>query len=197
MVRKLLLATKNVKKVREMREILAGTADLQILSAADLPGIAEPDETGETFADNARQKALYYAEASGILSLADDSGLVVDALDGRPGVYSSRYGATDDDRISRLLEELRDVSMDARTARFRCAMVLAQPGQVIAETHGTLEGSIAGERRGTNGFGYDPVFYVSELGCHLAEADAQTKNRISHRGKALQAMLGPLLAALH
>jgi XTP/dITP diphosphohydrolase len=192
----LLLATKNVKKVREMREILAGAGNVELHSAADFPAVAEPDETGETFAENARQKALYYAAQTGMLALADDSGLVVDALMGRPGVHSSRYGTSDDDRINKLLGEMRDVPDGARAARFRCAMALAAPGKVIAETEGTLEGMIARERRGEHGFGYDPVFFVSELGCHLAEADAHTKNGISHRGVALQRMMPLLLEAL-
>jgi XTP/dITP diphosphohydrolase len=195
-VKQLLLATKNVKKVREMREILSDVGDIELHSAADFTAIPEPEETGETFAENARQKATYYAAQSGMLALADDSGLVVDALDGRPGVYSSRYSTTDDDRITKLLGEMQTVPDGERSARFRCAMALAAPNGALAETEGTLEGTIAHERKGTHGFGYDPIFFVTELGCQLAEADAETKNRISHRGLALQRMLPLLLEAL-
>lgn len=196
MARPLLLATKNSKKVREMREILSGLADVQILSAADFPELEEPAETGETFQANAREKALYYSSRTGLLALADDSGLVVDALMGRPGVYSSRYGNNDDERINRLLSELADIPDGRRNARFRCAMTLADSPNVLTETEGTLEGMIARERRGIHGFGYDPVFFVTELGCHLAEAGPEAKNRISHRGVALQRMLPSLLLAL-
>ncbi|MGI8908430.1 MAG: RdgB/HAM1 family non-canonical purine NTP pyrophosphatase [Candidatus Sumerlaeaceae bacterium] len=192
----LLLATKNNKKVQEMREILACVDGVEVCSAAELPEIPEPDESGQTFLENARQKAVYYAAESGLLALADDSGLVVDALMGRPGIHSSRYAATDEERISKLLGEMQMVPDGERTARFECAMVLARPGGVLAQTQGTLEGIIARERRGTKGFGYDPIFYVPEAGRHLAEVDAHVKNEISHRGKALRAMLPLLLQVL-
>jgi XTP/dITP diphosphohydrolase len=191
----LLLATKNPKKVREMSEILADVRGIHVCSAADFPGIAEPEETGLTFEENASQKALYYAKMTGMLALADDSGLVVDALDGRPGVFSSRYGSCDAERIKRLLSEMQNIPAVDRSARFKCFMVLAQGAYVLASAEGTLEGTIMREQRGTHGFGYDPVFYVPELGCHLAEAEAETKNRISHRGRALQNIMPAVLQA--
>lgn len=187
---KLLLATKNAKKVKEMRAILQGAGvSLDVVSAVDFPEIPEPDETGETFEANAILKAEYYSRHSGLAALADDSGLVVDALDGRPGVHSSRYAPTDAERISRLLREMDEVPEPRRTARFRCIMALVKDGEVVAITDGALEGSIGHESRGQYGFGYDPVFEVAELNCTLAEAAPEQKNAISHRGRALEAML--------
>lgn len=191
----LLLATKNAKKVREMSEILAPVSELQLRSALDFPELPEPEEIGETFMENAIQKALYYSTHTGLPALADDSGLVVDALDGRPGVYSSRYGTSDANRIARLLREMAEVPDEKRTARFECAIALADETEIIGQTSGTLEGFISHEERGEHGFGYDPVFVATELGCHLAEAEPETKNRVSHRGRALQQML-PLLIKL-
>lgn len=200
---KLLLATNNRNKVREMREMLADVPGAEVLSAADFPAVIEPEENGATFLDNARIKAAHYADATGLLALADDSGLVVDALGGRPGVQSSRYGSDDADRIARLLRELdalprlpnaAGASHAPRTARFMCAMVLARPGVVVASTTGTLEGEIAGPPRGTFGFGYDPVFQVPCRGMRLAEIPPAEKNAISHRGNALRDML-PILRA--
>ncbi len=191
----LMLATANKKKVVEMQQILAPYAHIRVVSAADFT-VPEPEETGDTFAANAELKAMHYANATGLLSLADDSGLVVDALGGRPGVYSSRYAPTDPERITRLLTELENVPMEQRSARFECAMCLARPAGVIATSRGALEGRIASEPRGANGFGYDPIFYVPQLDCHLAEASAEQKNQISHRGIALQAIMGPIVEAL-
>jgi XTP/dITP diphosphohydrolase len=193
---KLLLATRNRGKLREMRELLADVENVELVSALDFPDVPDPEETGTTFAENASLKARWYAGHCDCLALADDSGLVVDALDGRPGVYSSRYGKSDADRISRLLGELEEVPDDRRTARFACAMALACPDGIIATAEGTVEGRIARDSKGTNGFGYDPVFYTNELECHLAEADSTAKNRISHRGRALKNLLSPLLEEL-
>lgn len=176
-----------------------------------------PAETGATFAANARAKALYYARACGQWCLADDSGLEVDALDGRPGIYSARYAA---DRVDagadrpaylaeagrqtldranniRLLADLEGVEDARRTARFVCHLALADPRHLLLETSGTVEGRIAREPSGDNGFGYDPLFYLPELGCTAAELSAREKNRISHRGKAvrrLAELLGDYLA---
>ncbi|MBX7244557.1 MAG: RdgB/HAM1 family non-canonical purine NTP pyrophosphatase [Candidatus Sumerlaeaceae bacterium] len=190
---KLLLATKNAHKVGELRQMLAKFPNLEILSALDFPEVADPVEDGETFADNARAKALYYAAKTGLPSLADDSGLVVDALDGRPGVHSARYAPTDTERIDKLLAELANIAPTHRTARFQCVMALAREGDVLATATGTLEGSIATERRGTNGFGYDPVFLVAGRDHHLAELTSEDKNAISHRGRAWRAMLPHLV----
>lgn len=191
---KLLLATKNKHKVEEMRALLRDLPQVEVVSAADFPEVEEPEETGETFLDNARLKARHYAGATGLMALADDSGLVVDALGGRPGVMSSRYGVDDAARIARLLDELRDTPDTDRTARFECAMVLAQPEAEgdAAATRGTLEGNIAREARGTNGFGYDPVFHLPERGLRLAELSADEKNAVSHRGNALREMVKAL-----
>lgn len=194
---KLLLATKNTKKVREMREILGSRAEFEIVSAADFPEIPEPEETGNTFMENAQLKAKYYAGQTGLLALADDSGLEVDALGGRPGVASARYADSDSARINKLLHELSETAATPkRTARFVCAMALARLGTILAQSSGTLEGLIATEARGTHGFGYDPIFFATELNCHLAEASPDTKNRISHRGRALSAILPELLSIL-
>lgn len=196
MPRQLLLATRNDGKVREIRELIGVAKGAEILSAADFPEIPEPFEDGATFMDNARSKALCYAEQSGLLSLADDSGLIVDALGGRPGVMSARYAPTSAERNNKLLVELEGIGDNERTARFVCAMALARPGRIAATAKGVLEGTIERESRGSHGFGYDPVFHVAELGCALAEAPAAIKNTISHRAKALQAMLPLLLREL-
>lgn len=198
---KLFLATRNAGKVREMKAVLAGAGlaeAVEVLSALDYPHVEEPEETGATFAENARLKAAWYARATGLAALADDSGLVVDALDGRPGVQSSRYGRDDTERIGRLLSELAGVEEDSRRgAHFACAMALAAPdGRIVAESEGRLDGLIAREPRGNHGFGYDPIFHVPELGCRLAEAPPEVKNRLSHRGRALQAILPELKRAL-
>ena len=172
-----------------MRALLAGFDEVEVACAADFPGVPEPVENGETFLDNARLKACHYADATGLMALADDSGLMVDALGGRPGVMSARYGTDDADRIARLLREMEGVPDGERAARFVCAMVLAGPGRVLAQTTGMLEGEIARDPRGTNGFGYDPVFHLPARGLRLAEVSADEKNGISHRGTALRAML--------
>ena len=190
------MATRNPGKLREMRQVLV---DLPIsLSGLDpLERIDEPEETGATFAENACQKALYYARATGRWCLADDSGLVVDALDGEPGVHSARYAAErfppDADRPRRdaantekLLEALDEVPDDGRSARFVCHLALAEPGRVLLETTGTVEGVITRRPRGSNGFGYDPVFLVPRLGATIAEMPAELKNELSHRGKAVR-----------
>jgi XTP/dITP diphosphohydrolase len=155
-------------------------------------------ETGQTFAEIAAQKALAYAQAAGLPALADDSGLEVDALGGAPGIYTARYAgpdATDADRYQKLLAELQGTPMERRTARFRCAVAIALPNGTIEVTEGTCEGVIALEPRGEDGFGYDPVFYLPDLGLTMAQLPAATKNAISHRARALHAAR-PLLDAL-
>jgi XTP/dITP diphosphohydrolase len=198
MTRKLLVATHNPGKVREYREILA---DLPLeVTYLDAEGITlEVDETGDTFAENAVLKATAYARASGLWTWADDSGLEVDALGGAPGVYSSRYagpGATDADRYRKLLDALAGVPWDQRTARFRCTVALATPGGDVRTTDGVCEGVIAFGPAGSNGFGYDPVFYFPEQAATMAQLDPEVKNRISHRGRAAQAAVGVLAAML-
>ena len=158
----------------------------------------EVDESGASFQENAVLKARAYAAASGLPSLADDSGLEVDALGGAPGVFSARYagaGASDQDRRQKLLTALADTPIDRRSARFRCVVAISDPGGRVAVAAGTCEGRIALEPRGTNGFGYDPVFYLPEYGCTMAELRPELKNQISHRARAIQAAR-PLLDAL-
>lgn len=184
-MRKLVIATKNQGKAREVARILEGM-EYKIISLADYPDAPDVEETGETFVENAELKARAYAEFTGELTLADDSGLEVDALGGAPGVYSSRFAPTDAERNSRLLDLMKDVEEGARTARFRCVIAIAEPGRVVRTCEGTVEGTIPHSPRGSQGFGYDPVFYLPELGRHMAELSQDEKNAISHRGKALE-----------
>lgn len=186
-MRRLVIATKNEGKAREIREILADLP-YEVVSLKDYPDAPEVEETGTTFADNAILKAEAYAKYTGELTLADDSGLEVDALGGAPGVYSSRFAPTDPERIAKLLELMRDVPDEKRTARFRCVIAIAEPGGKVTTREGTVEGVIAHEPRGNKGFGYDPVFYVTELKKGFAELDSAEKNAISHRGRALNKM---------
>lgn len=188
---KLLVATGNRGKLVEVRRIIGDKYEL--LCNDDFPGIVMPEEDGLTFEDNAAKKALTAARQSGIPTLADDSGLAVDALDGAPGVFSARYGGEElKDDISRymlLLEEMKDVPFGNRSARFVSAVALALPGKLIAVKEGTCEGSIIFGPRGENGFGYDPVFVPEGFDLTYAELPGEVKDRISHRFKALMAML--------
>ncbi|MBN1284986.1 MAG: XTP/dITP diphosphatase [Anaerolineae bacterium] len=196
-MKRLLVATQNPGKLREYQTLLA---DLPVewagLRDVGLAGMDVP-ETGATFAENAGLKASAYARAAGRLTLADDSGLEVDALGGAPGVYSARYagpGASDADRCHKLLTELKDAPN--RAARFRCVIAIALPdGALAAAVDGVCEGSIAYAPRGANGFGYDPVFRVEGRNMTMAELTKAEKNAISHRGRALAAAK-PVLAAL-
>ena len=193
----IIVATGNPHKVEEIREILA-VHGFRVLSLTDVgaEGIPEPEEDGDTFAQNARIKATQYARAINRMVLADDSGLAVDALGGAPGVFSARWsglGVTREERDNannkKLLEELASTPADRRTARFICAMCLsAANGSVIAETVGEFHGSIGTIARGVNGFGYDPLFVVDANGQTSAELTSQQKNDRSHRGAATRAM---------
>lgn len=183
-MRKLVVATKNEGKAREVARILADLP-FEVVSLSDYPDAPDVEETGSTFFENATIKARAYAAFTGELTLADDSGLEVDALDGAPGVFSSRFAPTTPERNAKLLEMMRDVPDGERSARFRCAIAIAAPDGQVRVSEGTVEGSIAHSEKGTNGFGYDPVFYVPELGKHMAELSPDEKNAISHRGKAL------------
>ena len=192
--RDIVIATRNPGKIREIRQILAHLP-VQWKTMDEFQDLPDCEETGKTFADNARAKALYYAEATGHLALADDSGLEVDVLAGRPGIYSARYaGPSRDDAANnaRLIGELAGVSPEQRTARFRCAAALAEKGLVLAEADGLVEGRIIDEPRGHNGFGYDPHFLLPERGVTTAELDTAEKSRISHRGRALRALAAQL-----
>lgn len=188
--RKILIATSNPGKLREIEAVM-GDLPVDWIGLSDVPAIDEPVEDRPTFAENARLKATYYAKAAGMWALADDSGLEVDALDGEPGVRSSRYaGEACDDAANnaKLIHKLAGVAIDKRTARFRCAVALASPDGVLAEADGKIEGQIIDEARGENGFGYDPHFFVPSLGKTTAELRPEHKNSISHRGNALRAI---------
>ena len=200
-MRKLLIATHNHGKVREYRDLLSGLP-LEV-TYLDAEGIThEVGETGSTMEENARLKAREYTRLSGLWTWADDSGLEVDALDGAPGVYSARYageGATDADRYRKLLDALTAVPWERRTARFRCAVALATPAGDMRVVDGICEGIIAFGPAGTNGFGYDPVFYMPEHSATMAQLPSEVKNRVSHRARASHkafALLGEMIASL-
>ena len=185
-LQRLLLATSNPGKVAEYQALLAELS-LVLITPAQQGIRDEPEETGTTFEENALLKARYYAGVSGLFVLADDSGLEVDALNGGPGVHSARYGgpgASDADRARLLLNALEGVEWERRTARFRCVVALVWLGGEEETFHGTREGYIALEPRGANGFGYDPVFFLPELGKTFAELAPEVKNRWSHRAEA-------------
>ncbi|NIA06257.1 MAG: XTP/dITP diphosphatase [Actinobacteria bacterium] len=189
-LRKILIATQNQGKLREIQSELAGLS-AEFACLADLPSLAEVEEIHDTFRENADLKALYYADLTGLWTLADDSGLEVDALGGAPGVFSARYGGPDCDDArnnAKLLAELADVPDEKRTARFRCCLSLAADGKIIARSEGILHGRIAFSPQGHNGFGYDPLFYVPEHGCTTAQMSPEQKNAVSHRGQAIRAM---------
>lgn len=196
-----LLATGNHYKVNEVREILAPFG-IGVRSLADVQRVvAEPEEDGATFADNARLKARYYARELGLTCVAEDSGLVVDALGGAPGVFSARYSGAAGSREERdrannekLLGELAHVGEGSRQARFVCVASVSTPsGEILAEAEGIYEGVIAFAPRGENGFGYDPLLYLPDRGCTSAELAPEEKHARSHRGKAFRA-LAELLA---
>ena len=183
---RLLIATRNQVKFRELVALLAGTS-YSLVSLADVCVEADAPETGSTFEENASTKATVYGRLSGLPTLADDSGLEVDALGGEPGVLSSRYageGATDAQRIEFLLGKLSNVREPNRGARFRCVIALAWPGEGVNLYSGECRGRIAETPRGSGGFGYDPVFLVEELGKSMADLTENEKNRVSHRGRA-------------
>jgi XTP/dITP diphosphohydrolase len=186
-MRRLLIATKNERKLRELKRLL-GDVRFEILSLSDFPGITAPEESGKTFEENSTSKALYYADQSGILCLADDSGLAVDALGGEPGVKSARYAgpnATDAILCAKLLKNLENVPDEKRIAKFTCAATLAQSGKVLFTVIGACAGRIGREMRGTGGFGYDPVFYPDGWSKTFAEMSPQEKDSVSHRARAI------------
>jgi XTP/dITP diphosphohydrolase len=185
---RLLLASSNAGKLREYRE-LAGNAEFDLDLLPNFREIVPFEETGETFAENALGKALYYGRFTDELLMAEDSGLVVPSLGGAPGVYSARYAGpegTDADCVRKLLHAMEGKTGADRRARFVCVTALAQGGRVLAVVSDFVEGMIAGEPRGVDGFGYDPVFLLPELGRTLAEISPDEKNRRSHRGRAFR-----------
>ena len=183
---KLLLATNNKAKVREYRSLLQDLP-FELVSPAELTITTTVSEVGDSLEENARLKATVLAAESGLLALADDSGLEVDALGGEPGQLSARYageGVSDRDRIDYLLARLEGVPWERRTARFRCVIAIATPDGEVEFCSGECPGFITFEPRGEQGFGYDPVFYLAELGKTMAELPLAIKNQVSHRGKA-------------
>jgi len=181
----LVIATTNKNKLREFKEIFKDL-DIEIKSLSDFGPLPPAIEDGVTFDENAYKKAIHTAKVLGLPAIADDSGLVVDALDGAPGVYSARYSgenATDDDNCSKLLKELKNV--DNRSAHFECVLSIAVPSGPALTYEGRCNGIIIDERKGDNGFGYDPIFFFEELGKTFAQLSMEEKNKISHRGKAL------------
>lgn len=193
---RILLATQNQGKVRELQELISDE-DIEVLSLLDISW-EEIEENGATFAENAALKARTAVLRTGLISLADDSGLEVDALDGAPGVYSARFAGEpkdDEHNNDKLLELLESIPDDKRTARFRCSLVIATPDGEEYLTEGTVEGRILRQRRGKGGFGYDPIFYVTEFARTMAELNLAQKNKISHRAQAFRKVI-PILQAL-
>ncbi len=188
---RLLIATTNAHKLREIRQILAGLA-VEIVGLDLARGVPEPEESGRTFEENARAKARYYAAATGEVSVAEDSGLEIDGLDGAPGVYSARYGqpaaTTYEQKFALIYRALRERGADRSAARFVCALAVAEGDRIIFETRGSVEGVVAPEPRGAGGFGYDPILYYPPLGRTLAELAPEEKAAISHRGQAFRAL---------
>ena len=194
----LVVATRNRGKLAEIRELLS-RLDVVVKALDDYPGAPEPDETGATFRENAVIKAVAAATFTGEVAVADDSGLVVDALSGAPGVMSARYGgsgASDQEKYEKLLAAMEGVPDADRTARFVCVVAVASPDGSVSSAEGAVEGSITRAPRGTGGFGYDPVFLIPELGMTFGELPPAIKNSMSHRARALTAAEPLILEAL-
>jgi XTP/dITP diphosphohydrolase len=184
---KILLATKNQHKISEIKKILKDKK-INFLSLSDIDFNEKmPDETGKTFAENARIKAEFIAKKTGKITLSDDSGLCIDYLDGRPGIYSARYAGKGKDNIDKVLAELKSIPYEKRTAYFTAVICIAKPGGEVKFFEGKTYGHILEKRQGTGGFGYDPIFEPLEYkGKSFAEITAEQKNEISHRGRALK-----------
>jgi XTP/dITP diphosphohydrolase len=193
-MRRLILATNNPHKVREIRQIMADLP-LDVLDASQIADPPDPEENGTTLPENAIIKAKAFYEATGAWALADDSGLEIDALGGQPGVISARFagpGCTFSDNNEKVLRLLEGVPEEKRTARFRCVAALVMGRDSVETFDGRVEGVITSEVRGEEGFGYDPIFFSPELGVTFAEASADDKNRVSHRGRAFRAVAARL-----
>lgn len=187
-MKKIVIATANPGKLEEINQLLAGWP-VEVVSLKEVPGVPKIVEDRDTFVGNAVKKAEVVSSHTGEITIADDSGLEVDALDGAPGVCSARFAgehATDEENNRKLLDKLKEVEEGHRTARFRCVIAIAVPGRKTVTVEGACEGMIAFEPEGTNGFGYDPLFYYPPKNCTLAQLDSVGKNRVSHRGKALE-----------
>lgn len=190
MMREVVIATKNKGKALEFEQMFQ-PFQIQVKTLLDLPEFPEIEETGATFEENAIIKAESVIKETKAMVMADDSGLVIDALDGRPGVYSARYAGPEKDdeaNIQKVLRELEGVPLSKRTARFYCALALAIPGRETITVNGTCEGFITFEKKGANGFGYDPIFFVQGYERTMAELLPNEKNKISHRAEALAKM---------
>jgi XTP/dITP diphosphohydrolase len=187
---RLLVATTNRDKLREIRSLLSGV-DIDLLTLHDVAPIDEPEETGATFTANAWLKASHYAAASGLMTVAEDSGLVIDALDGEPGVRSARFlrpDASYQERFAEIFRRLAEHPERGRAARFVCALAVFDHGRIAFQAVGTVEGVIADRPRGDHGFGYDPVFYYPPYGSTLAEVSESAKLAVAHRGQAFRAL---------
>ena len=187
-MKEVIIATKNPGKAREFEHIFAPRG-IKVQTLLDFPEIPDIEETGQTFEENAILKAETISKALNKMVIGDDSGLMIDALEGRPGIYSARYAGeqkNDQDNIDKVLSELSGVRDGNRTARFYCALAIAIPNSKTQTVFGTCEGRILEERRGTNGFGYDPIFNVPEKSLAMAELTSDEKNKISHRANALK-----------
>lgn len=183
---KLLVATTNPGKLVEIHDLLDGVA-VTLGTLAQYPGIAESPEDGATFADNARQKALHYGALTNELTVAEDSGLEIDALDGAPGIRSARFGgASYADKFAAIRSRLAERNAPESAARFCCALAVAEGDRIVFEAAGTIEGHIVTEPRGDDGFGYDPIFFYPPFGCTLAEVSRARKTTVSHRGRAFR-----------
>ncbi len=188
LVKEVIIATKNPGKAKEFTEMFSSRG-IAVKTLLDYPAAPEIEETGQTFEENAILKAETVSQFLEKMVISDDSGLIVDALNGRPGIFSARYAGeekNDEANIDKVLQELIGVSVEKRTARFYCALAMAIPGRETVTVSGTCEGRILETRQGTNGFGYDPIFFVSEKNHSMAELSAGEKNKISHRANALK-----------
>jgi XTP/dITP diphosphohydrolase len=184
----LVVATTNPGKVREIAGILEGTP-LTLRTLADFPPVREPEETGSTFAENARIKALYYAGTTGLPAVADDSGLEIEALGNLPGVQSARWEGNDYQvKFARIRQRLQALGLETSPARFVCRVALAEGGRILFESEGIVEGEIAREPRGEHGFGYDPIFFYPPFGRTMGEIPREVKASVSHRGRAFEAL---------
>ncbi|GIN90249.1 non-canonical purine NTP pyrophosphatase [Siminovitchia terrae] len=187
-MKSVIIATKNKGKAKEFEQLFSKYG-MEVKTLIDFPNVADIEETGETFEENAIIKAEAIAQLANSIAVADDSGLVIDALDGRPGVFSARYagaGKNDEDNIDKVLDEMEAINEEERTARFYCALAIAGPSFETVTVSGTCEGKILNERRGSEGFGYDPIFFVPTEGKTMAELTPGRKNELSHRAAAMK-----------